>query len=208
MRLSLGQFYRKISKRGAESPQNSNLPGQGKEEEAAAPRLGTWGSVYSRPGELAWPSPQQQRVPWLQPGPEWPPSTGLQQLSPGHSLWPLRHFKHVTSKAPARHLPIHLAAGKVSIFPLAKWREEYGPAPRERTAWPFVPAPSGDTQRSGGQSPWPRCGFEGPRVFITFVVVSLCWALGDTLEVSSTYVRMIQCIPECSSEVTTTIKQG
>lgn len=67
-----------------------------------------------------------------------------------HSLWPLRCFKSVTSKASARHLPIHLAAGKISVFPLAKQRGEYGPAPRERTVRLFVPSLSCAVRRATG----------------------------------------------------------
>lgn len=33
---------------------------------------------------------------------------------------PLKHFKSVTSKASARYLPVHLAPGKISVFPLAR----------------------------------------------------------------------------------------
>ena len=60
----------------------------------------------------------------------------------GQSLLPRRCFKSVTLKAWARHLPIHLDAGKASVFPIAKWREEYSPGSREGTARLSVPPPS------------------------------------------------------------------
>lgn len=149
--MRLRQFYRKVSKQDERLLQRTNLPREGKEEhllrkcklhghleperkvrahtpEPRAPGLLSCSAflTYS-----AVAKPRIVTMYWL--------SAAFSRT--GHSLLPLRCFNSVTLKAWARHLRIHLVAGKASVFPIAKWREEYSPGSREGTARLSVPPP-------------------------------------------------------------------
>lgn len=128
-------------------------------------------------------------------------------------ILPLRCFKSVTSKASARHLPSTWLLARSQFSHLLNGEKNMAqPTGREQLGYLFLlcPVSSQATELWAAKS-LAKTWFWDPslKVFIMLVEISLRWAICDIFKVSSiNIVRMVECIPECSSEVTTTIIQG